>query len=67
MKEAPMKLWLNVAAVVMAIVGMVWTLQGAGIIGGSFMSGRSEWLSIGLAMLVAAAVAAGWANFAGGR
>jgi hypothetical protein len=62
-----MTLWLNVAAVLMAIVGMVWTLQGAGIIGGSFMSGRSEWLYIGSAMLVAAVVAIWWANFAGGR
>jgi hypothetical protein len=62
-----MKLWLNVAAALVVVIGVVWTLQGIGIIGGSFMTGRSEWLSIGLAMLVAGCVALWWINLAGGR
>jgi hypothetical protein len=32
--------------------GVVWTLQGANLWGGSFMSGSSRWLVIGLLVLV---------------
>lgn len=31
----------------LALVGVVWTLQGLGYIGGSFMSGASIWAVIG--------------------
>ncbi|MDT7557018.1 MAG: hypothetical protein QOI68_1488 [Pseudonocardiales bacterium] len=31
--------------------GVVWTLQGANLWGGSFMSGSSRWLVIGLLVL----------------
>jgi len=34
-----------------ALVGAVWTLQGANVLGGSFMSGSSRWLVIGLICL----------------
>ena len=30
------------------VVGSVWILQGAGVIGGSFMTGSSSWLVIGV-------------------
>jgi hypothetical protein len=30
------------------LLGGVWMLQGAGVIGGSFMSGSSLWFMIGL-------------------
>ena len=30
------------------LVGGVWMLQGAGVVGGSFMSGSSVWFVIGL-------------------
>ena len=30
------------------LVGGVWILQGAGVMGGSFMTGSSVWLVIGL-------------------
>ena len=30
------------------LVGGVWILQGAGVMGGSFMTGSSLWLVIGL-------------------
>jgi hypothetical protein len=32
--------------------GVVWTLQGTNLWGGSFMSGSSRWLVIGLIVLV---------------
>ena len=45
---------LTVIGVVVAVVGAVFTLQGAGVLGGSFMSGSGTWLVIGIAMVVAA-------------
>jgi hypothetical protein len=34
-------------AVLMVLVGLLWTLQGLGYVGGSFMSGVSMWAIIG--------------------
>lgn len=39
--------------VVLALIGAVWTLQGLGLVGGSFMTGSTLWLVIGLVALVA--------------
>jgi len=38
---------LGVGGVVLIIAGGVWSLQGFGVIGGSFMSGNSIWAIIG--------------------
>jgi hypothetical protein len=35
------------AAVIMVVVGVVWTLQGLDYLGGSSMSGESTWAIIG--------------------
>jgi hypothetical protein len=37
--------------IVVALVGAVFTLQGIGILGGSFMSGSATWAVIGIAMV----------------
>jgi predicted tellurium resistance membrane protein TerC len=58
-----MKLWANAALIVVLLVGLVWTLQGANVIGGSFMSGQSQWLYIGIAVLIVALGALWWINF----
>jgi len=39
--------------IVLAIVGGVFTLQGVGVLGGSFMSGSATWAVIGIAMVIA--------------
>ena len=39
-------LWV-VAGVVVALVGLLWTLQGTGVIEGSAMSGTTTWSIIG--------------------
>ena len=57
-----MKLWMNVAAIVVLAVGLVWTLQGANVIGGSFMSGQSRWLAIGIALMIVSLGALWWIN-----
>jgi uncharacterized membrane protein HdeD (DUF308 family) len=48
-----MRFVLPALGVVLALVGAVWTLQGVGVIGGSFMTGSRVWLVIGLVALVA--------------
>ena len=58
-----MKLWANVALIVVLLVGLVWTLQGANVIGGSFMTGQSRWLYIGIAVLIVSLGALWWINF----
>lgn len=42
-----------VAGIIVAVVGGVFTLQGVGVLGGSFMSGSATWAVIGAAMIVA--------------
>jgi hypothetical protein len=42
----------NVMAVVLILAGSVFALQGLNILLGSFMSGSSQWLVIGVVMVV---------------
>ena len=44
---------VTAVGVVLIVAGVIWALQGFGVIGGSFMSGDSVWAVIG--PLVAAA------------
>jgi bacteriorhodopsin len=48
-----MRFVLPVLGVVLALVGALWTLQGAGVLPGSVMSGSKFWLVVGLVLLVA--------------
>ena len=47
---------IAVLGVVAALVGAVFTLQGIGVLGGSFMSGSATWAVIGIALVVAGLV-----------
>jgi hypothetical protein len=38
---------LVAAGVLIVIAGIVWTLQGLGYVGGSFMTGATTWVIIG--------------------
>lgn len=42
-----------VVGVLMVLLGGLWTLQGFGIVGGSFMTGSTTWLVIGLVLVFA--------------
>ena len=42
-----------VIGIVVAVVGGVFTLQGVGVLGGSFMSGSATWAVIGIVMVIA--------------
>ena len=47
------KIGLAVLGALVALAGAVWTLQGLGYIGGSFMSGATLWAVIGPIVLLA--------------
>ena len=45
--------WVGrIIGVVLVLVGGLWTLQGFGVVGGSFMTGSTAWLVIGLFTVV---------------
>jgi hypothetical protein len=52
---------LVVIGVAAALAGIVWTLQGLGYVGGSFMSGATVWAVIGpvVALIGVVLIAAG--------
>ncbi len=50
-----MKLTGNVIGALLILAGGTFALQGLNVLLGSFMSGRSEWLIIGVVMVVAGA------------
>jgi len=56
------KLWANVAAIVVLLMGLVWILQGANLLKGSFMTGQSLWLYVGIAVVIVALGALWWIN-----
>ncbi|MEV0831207.1 hypothetical protein [Nonomuraea rubra] len=47
---------LLVIGVLLAAAGVLWTLQGLGVVGGSVMSGNTMWAVIGPIVLVAGLV-----------
>jgi hypothetical protein len=47
--------FVTVAGVVLALLGLLWFLQGVGVVGGSFMSGEPVWAVIGIVLLAVAA------------
>jgi hypothetical protein len=61
------KILANVVCGLAILTGIVWVLQGANLLGGSFMSGRPQWLYIGLALIVGGATALWWVNLGSSR
>ena len=51
---------MRIAGFILMAIGLVWTLQGAGILGFSLMTGSRFWLWAGVAFLVAGLGLAGW-------
>jgi hypothetical protein len=44
---------IRIAAILLILIGLVWTGQGFGFIKGSFMTGSMFWAVVGLVCLVA--------------
>lgn len=57
-----MRLIKNLLALIVLAIGALWSLQGIGMIGGSFMTGQSQWLYVGLAAMLIGLAGLVWAN-----
>jgi len=61
-----MKVIRFVLALIVFAVGLLWTLQGAGLVGGSFMTGERQWLYTGILAMLIGVVGLVWASRARG-
>lgn len=57
-----MRLFRFVLALIVLCLGALWSLQGLGLIGGSFMTGQTRWLYIGLVTVLVGIVGLRWAS-----
>ena len=57
-----MRLIRFVLALIVLALGALWSLQGLGLVGGSFMTGRTQWVYIGLITMLVGIVGLRWAN-----
>ncbi|MER8501247.1 hypothetical protein NKJ72_09475 [Mesorhizobium sp. M0045] len=57
-----MRLIKNLLALIVLAIGVLWTLQGIGVIGGSFMTGQSQWLYVGIVTALVGLAGLAWAN-----
>ncbi|MER9442590.1 hypothetical protein NKI79_14480 [Mesorhizobium sp. M0340] len=57
-----MRLFKNLLALIVLAIGVLWTLQGIGVIGGSFMTGQSQWLYVGIVTALVGLAGLAWAN-----
>ncbi|AMX95886.1 MULTISPECIES: hypothetical protein [Mesorhizobium] len=61
-----MRLTKNLLALIVLAVGALWSLQGIGVVGGSFMTGQSQWLYIGVVTMLVGLIGLVWANRSSG-
>lgn len=54
-----MRRLLLLPAVILIVIGLVFTLQGVGVLPGSFMTGERQWAAIGIVMILVGLVL-GW-------
>jgi hypothetical protein len=60
--EGDMKIVLNIAGVVLILLGSVWILQGINVLRGSFMSGQMQWAVRGGILAIVGIGLLSWAN-----
>ena len=41
------RIWPFVVGAILVLIGIIWTLQGIGVLGGSAMSGQAMWAIVG--------------------
>jgi len=59
-KEPRMRLARIIVGIILVLVGAVWSLQGANVFAGSVMSGHSQWLYVGIVLIVIGVVVLLW-------
>jgi flagellar basal body-associated protein FliL len=55
--DPPMK----TTGIILLLIGVLWVLQGLGIVGGSFMTGQRQWFYIGVVTAVVGLALLAWA------
>jgi hypothetical protein len=50
----------TIIGIILVLAGGLWILQGTNVIGGSVMSGKSQWLYVGIVALIVGAIALWW-------
>ena len=50
--DVKIRLPFLIPGVILLLLGLLWALQGAGVVGGGFMSGQRLWLVIGIVVAV---------------
>lgn len=58
-----MRQFLTIVGIVMILIGGLWVLQGANIIGGSVMTGQSHWVLFGSIVIAGGLALTYWANW----
>jgi hypothetical protein len=57
-----MRLAGTIIGIILMLAGLLWILQGTNVLGGSVMSGKSEWLYVGIVVAIAGAILTGWSR-----
>ncbi|CDX13728.1 conserved exported hypothetical protein [Mesorhizobium sp. ORS 3324] len=57
-----MRLIRILLALIVTTIGVLWSLQGLGLVQGSFMTGQREWLYIGLITMLVGLLGLRWAS-----
>lgn len=57
-----MKIGSNIAGAILVLIGIVWSLQGLNLLGGSFMTGQPKWLIIGVIVAITGIAVLYWIN-----
>jgi hypothetical protein len=57
-----MRIVLNIVGAILVLLGALWALQGLNVIDGSFMTGQTSWLVIGVLVAIAGVALLGWVN-----
>ncbi|TIV72446.1 MAG: hypothetical protein E5V93_19105 [Mesorhizobium sp.] len=57
-----MRLFRFVLALFVLGLGALWSLQGLGLVGGSFMTGQTRWRYIGLVTVLVGIIGLRWAS-----
>jgi hypothetical protein len=56
------KIIKNLLSLLLLVIGVMWALQGSGIVGGSFMTGQPRWLYAGIVVALIGIAGFFWAN-----
>ena len=57
-----MRLIRTLLALIVLAIGVLWSLQGLGVVHGSFMTGQQQWFYIGLVTTLVGLIGLRWAT-----